>query len=292
MNALGDIARKVDADERLSDADAYELMSTHDVVGLAALADGMRRRRHDWRTTFVRVAEAGLSGPLPAVVTAGELRLWGAPATLDSALARVRQVRSVAGDVPVSAFDLAELETLAADEGLSLRTLLERLQGIGLELVAEAPFDQLQEPRAAIEAANMAGLTIARVTLRTMPRDGLVRVFREVADLQRAVGVLRNFQPLPRALTPEAPTTGYADVRQVALARLLVDNVESIQVDWVRYGPKLAQFALSAGADDVDGVAATAGVNGRDQAEEVRQNIVAAGLEPVERTGRFDLVPA
>ena len=36
--------------------------------------------------------------------------------------------------------------------------------------------------------------------------------------------------------------------------RLVVDNVHSIQVDWSLYGPKLAQVALTVGADDVDGV--------------------------------------
>jgi len=292
MNVFADIARKVDVEGRLSDEDAYELMSTHDVVGLAALADRVRRERHGRRTTFVRVLDVALTGPLPGVVTAGELRLSGVPATLESALVRVRQVRDVAGDVPVSAFSLSDLDTLAGEEGLSLRALLERLQEAGLELVAEAPVDELPDPRSAVEAANMAGLTIARLTLSAVPRDSLVRVFRDVAALQRAVGVLRNFQPLPRVVAPEAPTTGYADVRQVALARLLVDNIESIQVDWARYGPKLAQFALNAGADDVDGVPGVAAAAGRDPGEEVRRNIAAAGLEPMERNGRFDLVPA
>ena len=42
---------------------------------------------------------------------------------------------------------------------------------------------------------------------------------------------------------------GFDDVKQVALARLLVSNIDSIQVDWPLYGPKLAQVALSVGAD-------------------------------------------
>ena len=52
------------------------------------------------------------------------------------------------------------------------------------------------------------------------------------------------------------PTTGFDDVKRVALARLVVDNIPSIQVDWALYGPKLAQVALTVGADDVDGVSA------------------------------------
>ena len=71
-----------------------------------------------------------------------------------------------------------------------------------------------------------------------------------------------------------------------ALARVVVDNVPSIQVDWSLYGPKLAQVALTMGADDVDGVSPLEGDLGRRRSpiEEIRANIVAAGLEPVERT--------
>ena len=38
------------------------------------------------------------------------------------------------------------------------------------------------------------------------------------------------------------------------MARLLVDNIPTIQVDWSLCRPKLAQVALTVGADDVDGV--------------------------------------
>ena len=100
------------------------------------------------------------------------------------------------------------------------------------------------------------------------------------------------FAPLPRTMNPAVPTTGYDDVKRVALARLLLDNVPSIQVDWSLYGPKLAQVALTVGADDVDAVSPVDDMaEGRRRAplEEIRRNIRAAGLEPVERNGRFDL---
>jgi len=96
-------------------------------------------------------------------------------------------------------------------------------------------------------------------------------------------------------MNPAVPTTGYDDVKRVALARLVVDNVPSIQVDWSLYGPKLAQVALTVGADDVDGVSAENDTGeGRRRAplEEIRRNIVAAGQDPIERNGRFDLVSA
>ena len=140
---------------------------------------------------------------------------------------------------------------------------------------------------------NISGLTLARLTVHQIaPGDPLPRL-RAVSDLQHAVGVIRTFAPLPRRIDPAAPTTGFEDVRYIALARIVVENVPSIQVDWSLYGPKLAQVALTVGADDVDAVSAEdETTEGRRRAplEEVRRNIRAAGQEPVERNGRFDAV--
>jgi aminodeoxyfutalosine synthase len=70
----------------------------------------------------------------------------------------------------------------------------------------------------------------------------------------------------------------------------MASNIPSIQVDWTLYGPKLAQVALTVGADDVDGVAAVdPGILGtrRSPIEEITGNIRAASLEPRERDGLF-----
>ena len=61
--------------------------------------------------------------------------------------------------------------------------------------------------------------------------------------------MIRAFAPLPRRVNPAVPTTGYDDVKRVALARLFVENIPSIQVDWALYGPKLAQVALTVGRE-------------------------------------------
>jgi len=82
-------------------------------------------------------------------------------------------------------------------------------------------------------------------------------------------------------------------VKMVAIARLAAPEVPSIQVDWLRYGPKLAQVALTFGADDIDGISPSdAAPEGRRRVplEEIRRNIDAAGYTPVERDGRFEIV--
>ncbi|MGE5244575.1 MAG: hypothetical protein ACM3SQ_10155 [Betaproteobacteria bacterium] len=282
----------------LTDAEIAELSAFHDIIALGLRADELRRERHGNRTTFVRVADVDVDEHAPLVwpAAAGEIRIVGVPASGTAAMDRVRAVAARAGGVPVSGFSLADLEHVAARERLTLRGLLEELRSAGLELVAEAPVDRLQDARQSIEEVNIAGLALARLTVDQMPSADAPVLFKRVAALQRDVAVIRAFGPLPRRVNPAVPTTGYDDVKRVALARLIVDNVASIQVDWSLYGPKLAQVALTVGADDVDGVSPEEDTSlGRRRAplEEIRRNIFAAGQEPVERNGRFEaLEPA
>jgi aminodeoxyfutalosine synthase len=190
---------------------------------------------------------------------------------------------------------LDDLEQLAGREHVTLRAVLEELRAAGLELVSEAPIDRLQDPRRAIEEVNIAGLALSRLTVHQLPAADSLALLKQVVALQRAVGVIRVFAPLPRKMNPAVPTTGYEDVKRVALARLVLENVPSIQVDWALYGPKLAQVALTVGADDLDAVSASDDLSlgpRRTPLEEVRRNIRAAGFEPVERDGRFQTIAA
>ena len=279
----------------ISAAELTGLATSHDIISIGMLADDLRRSRHGARTTFVRVADTPAE-PGAAVTrppSAGELRIVGVPASRAAAIARVVEVAAAAAGAAISGFALHDLEALAAKERVTLRALLEELRAAGLELVSEAPFDRLQDPRRSIEEVNIAGLSLARLTVEKLPSSDPVPLLKAVAELQREVAVVRAFAPLPRRVNPAAPTTGFEDVKHVALARLIVDNVPSIQVDWSLYGPKLAQVALTVGADDVDAVSAEdETTEGRRRAplEEIRRNIIAAGQEPVERNGRFDVL--
>lgn len=277
----------------VSDAELSTLAATHDIISLGALADDSRRQRHGMRTTFVRVAtvSADTDAPIDWPRAAGEIRIVGAPRDRAAAVARVRAVVAVASGTPVSAFSLADLEQLAAAEGAPLRSLLGELRAAGAELVAEAPFDRLENPERAIGEVTAAGMALARLTIQQLSAVDMLPLLKSVVDLQHRVGAIRAFAPLPRTMNPAVPSTGYDDVKRVALARLVVDNIPSIQVDWSLHGPKLAQVALTVGADDVDGVSAEEDMPlGRRRAplEEIRRNIRAAGQEPVERDGRFD----
>jgi aminodeoxyfutalosine synthase len=279
----------------VSAATFSSLAASHDIISLGIAADEARRARHGAKTTYVRVADvdAAPGSALSIPAAAGEIRIIGTPESRAAAIQRVSEVAAGASGKPVSGYSLADLELLAAQERITLRDLLEQLRAAGLELVAEAPFDRLRDPKRSIEEVNIAGLRLARLTIHQLPTSDIESLYKQIAALQYDVAVIPGFAPLPRQTNPAVPTTGFDDVKRVALARLFLEHVPSIQVDWSLYGPKLAQVALTVGANDVDAVSPLDDLSeGRRRApvEEIRRNIRAAGLDPIERDGRFDLI--
>ena len=293
MTVSTDLTSRLAQGPRLTEDEIASMVAGHDILRLGMLADAVRRRQHGTRTTFLRVADvaAAPGSALAWPAAAGEIRIAGTPSDRKAAVSRVREVSAAAHGIPVSGFSLADLERLALSDGVTLRSLLEELCAAGLELVADAPLDQLQDARRSIEEVNISGLALARLTIHRLPSPDVASLFERVVELQRRVAVIRAFAPLPRTFNPAVPTTGYDDVKRVSLARLIVDNIASIQVDWSLYGPKLAQVALTFGADDVDGVSPedeTGEGRRRAPLAEILGNIRAAGQEPVERNGRFE----
>jgi aminodeoxyfutalosine synthase len=275
------------------------LASTTDILTLAMAADELRRETHGASVTYVRVADVALpaaGGVVGLFAAAREVRVALPAERLDEMQDALAGVVTAAGAVPVSACSLADLESVALTRGRELGSMCASLRAAGVAAVAEAPIDLLANPDAAWAAARQAGLEVARVTVsRTTDVAGRLALLRRVAALQRSGAGIRSFAPLARSWNAAAPSTGYEDVRGVALARLLLPAVPSIQVDWTLYGPKLAQVALTMGADDLDGVSpADEAPDGRRRAplEEVRRNIRAAGLTPVERDGLYRRVGA
>src|SRR4051794_25162364 len=131
----------------VTDAELTSLAQSHDIISIGMAADDLRRARHHTTTTFVRVADvaADVGAPIPHPRAAGELRIVGVPVSRAAAMQRVHDVAAAAGGVPVTGFSLADLETLSATERVTLRALLEDMRAAGLELVAEAPIDRLQD---------------------------------------------------------------------------------------------------------------------------------------------------
>jgi aminodeoxyfutalosine synthase len=276
--------------------EAQAILADRNLIAVGARGDEARRRRHGNKTTFVRVFEVhtdalrlGSGQAIPASARPGEIRVTGKPPSVAAAVASITAVRALAGPIPVSAYSLDDLLDLAGGGLAGLTDLVARLAAAGLEIIAEAAVDRLPDAAGAIRAARNAGVQVPRLTVRELAAGDELRFVTLARDIQASIGGVRAFAPLARVSAVAQPSTGYDDVKQIAVARLLADNIESIQVDWALYGPKLAQVALTMGADDVDAVSALEGDLGRRRSpiEEIRGNITAAGLEPVERDARF-----
>jgi hypothetical protein len=292
--SFADVAAKLEGGEPLSDTDVQMLEADRDIVALGRLADAERRKRHGTQVTFLRVADLSQAtvGPgfSPADIpsAAGEVRITAAPATLEEAVTIVASACDAANGILLSAFSLADLEGFREP----LPVTLKALKDAGLEMVAFAPLDRLKHPERSLEAVTDAGLIVGRVTVDEVPSRKWSDVCRQLAAIQRKIQSLRVFAPLPRKVDVTQPTTGYEDVKRVVLSRLLADNVDTIQVDWALYGPKLAQVALMFGADDIDSVSPEdddSQGRRRSPLEEIRRSIQSAGFEAGERNARFEL---
>lgn len=272
------------AGRRIDAADVRALAGPTDILAMGGLADDLRRRRHGAAATFVRVhvfaVDSAAEWTAPPA-GAREVRLVGRTKTASEAVELTARAKALAGDVVLRGFVLGDLVALGAP------ALFADLAAAGLDEVATV------EPghgmAAAVEQARTAGLAVRVIGAVAGPEDraGWLLDVRALAD---AVGGFEAVAPLAVAVDLSTPTTGYDDVRQVALARLALETIARVQVDWPRHGPKLAQVALTVGADDLDAVAAdddaSRGVR-RAPLEEVRRNIASAGFLPAERDGRF-----
>ena len=293
MKPLEMLAERVSAGDSVTPADAQLLMESRDLIAVGMMADEVRRRLHGLRTTFVRVFEVHVSAipaSLPASLMAGEIRIVGDPDSLDAALSVVSSMREISGATPLTGFSLASLSTF----GVPVREVSRQLRDAGLDAIAEVSLDSVTGAGAVADVRE-GGLEASRLTVRQYNEGSRTDLLERASDLQRSVGGFRAFAPLPRVLSAVTPTTGYDDVKLVATARLMVTNIPSIQVDWPLYGPKLAQVALTMGADDVDGIAAfepaTLGSR-RSALAEIVGNIRAAAQQPAERNGRFEILRA
>jgi aminodeoxyfutalosine synthase len=99
------------------------------------------------------------------------------------------------------------------------------------------------------------------------------------------------FHPANTALEHIPSTTGFLDLKMIAVSRLMLDNISHIKAYWIMMTPKIAQIAQRFGADDLDGTVveekiyheAGATTSQGMRRSELLRLIREAGREPMER---------
>ncbi len=283
MNINLAIAERARAGEALTVAEIDELGGS-DILSLGMLADEVRRARVGETVTYTRVVELASSASSAKGAVGAEVRISELPATLDDAEALIAEARILAGPQLLTGFSLADI---ADRHWGKLVDILKRLKLAGLDAIAEAPIDRLHDAEDALRACEAAGLPVRCLSLQSpIEGDGRSSWLIHLRDLVKKFPAIDTVNPLSREQSIAVPTTGYEDVRAVALARLVLASVKTIQVDWRQYGPKLAQVALTFGANDLDRVSTVDDESlgrRRTSVEDVKRNIAAAGFTPVER---------
>src|SRR6266516_2160635 len=138
-----------------------------------------------------------------------------------------------------------------------------------------------------------------------------IRHMALLRDIQRQTGGFTEFVPLSlihheapmyrRGLVPgvRQGATGVEVIKMHALARLILGpTFRNIQSSWVKEGPKMAQYLLTAGANDVGGTlinesistSAGAGFGQLVPPAELRRMIREAGRVPARRGTLYELV--
>lgn len=299
-HVLTDLELKASAGEPLTADEAQRMFSTADLVSVGVVAEAARRAVSGDVVTFGRVLELAAPDLVAAatrtaeLAVAGEVRLTGTPASADEAVSWAAAAAGISTAACRTGFSLADLWALAGKSGAALQTLAARLVAAGLEAVAAVPLDRFESTDdvvAAVASARAGGLGTWRATLEEARGANRLELILRAAGLQQQTSALRAFAPLPRIDPPGEPSTGYDDVRAVAVARSMCTAIRFIQVDWPLYGPKLAQVAIAFGANDVDGIAVKEQAElgrRRAPAEEISRQIRAAAATPAERNGRYE----
>jgi len=216
-------------------------------------------------------------------------------------------------DVHLKAFTMVEIAYLAKRSKISIRETLARLKAAGIDslpgggaeifservrrIICDHKIDGqqwLETARVAHQLGLKSNCTILYGHLETDEdlTDHLVKL-RELQDETNGfvTFIPLAFHPDNTALGHLPKTTGFNDLKQIAIARLMLDNIPHIKAYWIMMTPSVAQIAQRFGANDIDGTVVEEKIYhdaGATTAQHLRRQdllrlIREAGREPVER---------
>ncbi len=233
--------------------------------------------------------------------------------TLDWYCEMLRGLKARFPEVHLKAFTMVEVAYLARREKIPVREVLLRLREAGMDSMpgggAEIFSERVRRIICDHKIDGEEWLEVARTAHQLGIRSNCTMLYGHIETeedrvdhllrlraLQDETGGFVTFIPLAfhpdnTALRHLPKTTGFADLKNVAVSRLLLDNIPHIKAYWVMMTPRIAQVAQRFGADDIDGTIVEeriyhdAGATTRQalRRSELLELIRKAGRQPVER---------
>jgi len=229
----------------------------------------------------------------------------------------IRWIKEVRPEVHVKAYTMAEIFFFSKISGKSVEEVVQDLKSAGLDACTGGGAEILGERvRKKIVRGKVDGdgwLDTARRVHRQGVKSNCTMLYGHIEkdedrvhhlmrlrDVQDETGGFQAFIPLAfhnenNRLKKLDPPTAIDDLKNLAVGRLLLDNVPHVKAYWPMHTPELAQISLRMGVDDVDGTVVEehiyhmAGAK-TDQAmsvDEIVEMIRKTGRQPVERDALY-----
>src|SRR5881296_3015539 len=352
---LKPIAEKVEARQRISDADALALYRSNDLNALGMIANVVRERKNSNYATYIhnryinysnicvlscqfcafaakkgdahafeyaideiiRVVREALSLGITEVHMVGGLH-----PTLkkDWYLQLLCELRALDPDLHIKAFTAIEVRHLAQRIfRLSIREMLELLREHGLGSITgggaeifdpivrdticrgkETAAEWLDVHRTWHEMGGRSTCTMLYGHIETLAHR--VDHLSQIREIKDETGVFTGF--IPFAFEPSRSlgilahikrASAFEQLRNLAVSRIYLDNIEHLTAYWVSLGLPLAQVSLSYGVDDLHGTILEEKIFHMAGATTPQQQTVAAlehaireaGREPVQRDSHY-----
>lgn len=187
----------------------------------------------------------------------------------------IRWIKEVRPTIHVKAYTMAEIFFFARISGKTVEEVVADLVQAGLDACTGGGAEILGERvRRKIVRGKVTGdqwLDTARRVHKAGVKTNCTMLYGHIEkdedrvdhllklrELQDETGGFQAFVPLAfhnanNRLRKLSAPTGIDDLKNLAIARLLLDNIPHIKAYWPMHTPKLAQTALWMGVDDVDG---------------------------------------
>jgi aminodeoxyfutalosine synthase len=233
--------------------------------------------------------------------------------SFDYFLELIRGLKQRFASVHLKAFTMVEVGYFARIAKLSVSDTLLKMKEAGVDSLpgggAEIFHPRVRKIICDHKVSGQMWLSIARQAHEIGLRSNATMLYGHVETEEERVDHLVKLRELqdqthgfvtfiPLAFHPDntglshiPKPTGYADLRNIAVARLLLDNFDHIKAYWIMLTPSIAQIALRFGANDLDGTVveekiyhdAGAKTSEFTSRAELERLIRAAGRVPVER---------
>src|SRR5881296_4528315 len=341
------IAEKVEAQQRISEADALTLYGTNDLNALGMIANVVRERKNGNYATYIhnryinysnicvlscqfcafaakkRDAHAfeyaideiisAVREALPLGITEVHM-VGGLHPTLKKEwyLDLLHRLRALEPNLHIKAFTAIEVRHLAQRIfRMPIRDTLETLRGAGLGSITgggaeifdpivrdqicrgkETAAEWLDVHRTWHSMGGRSTCTMLYGHIETLAQR--VDHLRQLRELQDETGGFTGFvpfafEPQTTVLAHVKPASAFEQLRNLAVSRIYLDNIDHLTAYWVSMGLPLAQVSLSYGVDDLHGTILEEKIFHMAGATTPQQQTVAALEHAIREAGRVPM---